>query len=146
MIPTPVPAHVFVSAQNTNAITGYPTGATGNRAPVTTITGSNTGLGAPVGMDIDASGNIYVANLFTVTVYPPNPIGTLNEAPTATIMVNNGGVTLYGMGVDASGTHVEHQGIGGAMLGADRPPPLIGRKLGISPRPDLLALRPLDAR
>jgi sugar lactone lactonase YvrE len=102
-----VPAHLFVSNQGSNTIpskiTGYPTGASGNQAPVATITGTNTGLGAPVGIDIDASGNIYVANLFTVTVYPPNPTGTLNEAPTATINVNNGGVTLYGMGVDASG-------------------------------------------
>jgi sugar lactone lactonase YvrE len=92
-----------VSDQNSNAITGYPTGASGNQAPVATITGANTGLGSPVGMDIDASGTIYVANLFTVTVYAPNPTGTLNETPTATINVNNGGVTLYGIGVDATG-------------------------------------------
>jgi hypothetical protein len=40
-----------------------------------------------------------------VTVYPANPSGTLNEAPTATINVGvvDGGVTLYGVGVDASG-------------------------------------------
>jgi sugar lactone lactonase YvrE len=98
-----VPAHIFVSDQTSNAVTGYPAGASGNRAPVATIVGNNTGLGSPVAIDVDAAGNIYVANLFSVTVYPPNPTGTLNEAPTATINVNNGGVTLYGMGVDASG-------------------------------------------
>jgi len=100
---TPQPAAILVANQNSNAVTGYPAGAAGNEAPVATISGSNTGLGAPVGIDVDSHGNIYVANLFTVTVYPPISAGILNEAPTATINVNNGGVTLYGMGIDASG-------------------------------------------
>jgi hypothetical protein len=48
-------------------------------------------------------------------------------------------------GIDASGPHVEHQGVRGALLCADRPAPLECGQLGIGPRPDLLALRPLDA-
>jgi sugar lactone lactonase YvrE len=102
--PTPTPvAHIFVANQGDNTVTAYTAGASGNQAPVGTIVGNKTGLAAPTGIALDSAGNIYVANTFTVTVYPPNPIGTLNEAPTATIDVNSGGVTLYGLGVDATG-------------------------------------------
>jgi sugar lactone lactonase YvrE len=103
--PTMAPrgAEIFVANQGNNSITAYAAGAAGNQVPVATIEGSNTGLSAPMGIALDAQGNIYVANTFTVTVYAANPVGTLNEAPTATIDVNNGGVTLYGIGVDASG-------------------------------------------
>ena len=36
----PVPAAIFVSDQNSNSITGYANGATGNVAPFTTIAGA----------------------------------------------------------------------------------------------------------
>jgi sugar lactone lactonase YvrE len=109
--PTPTPsvapasAHIFVADQGSNSITAYAANASGNQAPIATISGSNTGLAAPIGIALDAAGNIYVANTLTVTVYPANPSGTLNEAPTATINVgaSNGGVALYGIAVDASG-------------------------------------------
>ena len=49
------------------------------------IFGSNTGLDFPVGLDVDAAGNIYVSNLFanSITVYAPTARG--NAAPTATL-------------------------------------------------------------
>jgi beta-lactam-binding protein with PASTA domain len=96
---------IFVANQNSNTVTAYSATAPGtpSQTPVGTIAGSLTGLDEPVGIALDAKGNIYVANIFSVTVYPPNPLGTLNEAPTATINVENGGVTLYGMALDASG-------------------------------------------
>lgn len=98
-------ALVYVANQNSNSITSYaaPSAANPNQMPIGTIVGSNTGLEAPLAIALDSAGNIYVANLFTITVYPPNPIGTLNEAPTGTIDVENGGITLYGLGVDATG-------------------------------------------
>jgi sugar lactone lactonase YvrE len=99
-------AHVYVADQGSNSITSYAaTGATPNQAPIGTIAGSNTGLAAPISIALDGAGNIYVANTLTVTVYPANPLGTLNEAPTATINVgaSDGGVALYGVGVDATG-------------------------------------------
>ena len=80
------------------SITIYPAlgGSSGtlNEAPVATITGPLTGLNSPLGVALDANGNIYVANSMadSVTVYPPlgTSTGTLNESPTATIV---GGAT-----------------------------------------------------
>jgi serine/threonine-protein kinase len=105
---SPAPsAHVYVADQGSNSITSYAaaTAGTPNQTPIGTISGSSTGLGAPISDALDAAGNIYVANTLTVTVYPANPVGTLNEAPTATINVGaiDGGVTPYGVGVDATG-------------------------------------------
>jgi len=89
-----------------------------NEAPLGTITGANTGLGNPNGIAVDSSGNIYVANanLFTtvghastVTVYPANPRGTLNEAPIATItepfqdITDADGAADKGVALDACG-------------------------------------------
>lgn len=72
------------------SITVYAANPSGtlDEAPLATITGSNTGLTLPDGLALDASGQIYVVNTAstnTVTVYPANPSGTLNEAPLATI-------------------------------------------------------------
>src|SRR5581483_3855508 len=104
--PTPVPSPAFfVANQNGNSVTAYAVDASGKpgSVPVGTIVGSKTGLSAPVGIALDPKGDIVVGNLFSITVYAPNPVGTLNEAPLATITVNDGGVTLYGIGVDPSG-------------------------------------------
>lgn len=88
-------------------MTSYAVDASGRPAqtPATTIAGPHTGIAAPSAIALDAAGDIYVANQTTVTVYPPNPLGTLDEAPIATIDVttNNGGLLIYGMNVDASG-------------------------------------------
>ena len=63
-----------------------------NRAPLATIAGSNTQLNIPMGIALDSSGNIYVANAEAgetnnITVYAPlgTSTGTLNEAPIATL-------------------------------------------------------------
>jgi len=107
--PTPAAATVFVANQGTSSVTGYPVGASGipTAVPAATIAGSNTGIGAPGDIALDASGRIYVANQTTITVYPANPVGTLNEAPIATIDVNasTGGGCFpgYGIGVDGTG-------------------------------------------
>lgn len=68
--------------------------------PLATIGGDKTSLAVPIAVAVDPSGTIYVANLFggnsfpnfagpgSITVYSPlgNNTGTLNEAPTATIV------------------------------------------------------------
>ena len=63
--------------------------AGGNVAPVATISGSNTGLSVPYGIVVDSSGNIYVADAGTASVftYPAlgSSTGLLNEFPIATI-------------------------------------------------------------
>ena len=92
-------------------VTVYPAGSNGNLAPSSTIGGSNTGLNAPAGIALDASGNIYVANGFGLggqngpyraTVYPAGSNG--NVAPSSTIGDSN--TYLYtpsGIALDASG-------------------------------------------
>jgi hypothetical protein len=64
-----------------------------NEAPTATISGTNTGLHSPIGVALDSSKNIYVADNSgpDVFVYPAlgSSTGTLNEAPTATIGGSN---------------------------------------------------------
>ena len=75
-------------------VTVFAGGASGSAAPLTTITGSATGMNDPVAITRDASGTLYVANAGgsccgtgnSITVYAPGAIG--NAAPTATIVGN----------------------------------------------------------
>jgi hypothetical protein len=77
--PSPSPG-IYVTQQN-NEVLVFPLTATGNTAPVRTITGASTGLNVPIGLAQDSQGNLYVANRSgsTVTVYPPLANG--NVAP-----------------------------------------------------------------
>jgi hypothetical protein len=80
-----------------------------NEAPLATIGGANTLL-QPIGIALDSTGRIYVANGVAgsnegfVTMYAPNPIGALDETPLARIQ---GSATQlaqsYGIAVDAAG-------------------------------------------
>lgn len=65
-------------------VTVYGAGASGNVAPIQTISGSYTGLNAPRGIAVDAAHNIYVSNdapygKHSVTVYAAGSTG--NVAP-----------------------------------------------------------------
>ena len=85
----------------------YAPGASGNVAPIRTISGSNTGLYQPTYDAVDSSGRIYVTNLGTVTVYAAGANG--NVAPIATIagsktgLAGNGLSYAGGIAVDSSG-------------------------------------------
>jgi sugar lactone lactonase YvrE len=81
-----------------------------NEAPIATISGSNTDLKFPQGIELDSSGSIYVADLGgslaapSVLVYPPlgSSTGLLNEAPTATISGGNTGLSgPFGIALDS---------------------------------------------
>jgi 6-phosphogluconolactonase (cycloisomerase 2 family) len=93
-----------------NVFAANPVG-TSNATPVATINGSSTGMDNPFGVALDASGQVYVANygdyapaISSITVYAANPIGTLNEAPLATIAGSNTAlVNPTSVAVDASG-------------------------------------------
>ncbi len=79
-----------------------------NEAPTATISGSDTGLSFPMGIALDSSGKIYVANAApnSVIVYPAlgSSTGLLNEAPTATISGSNTGLSNpQGIALDSSG-------------------------------------------
>jgi DNA-binding beta-propeller fold protein YncE len=74
------------------AVSMFALDATGDVAPIRTITGTATGLSVPIGFDVEpVTGNLYVANRTggTVTVYPPD--GTGNRTPEKTL-------TATGMG------------------------------------------------
>lgn len=47
----------------TNGVAVFAPGANGNVAPIRTIAGSNSTLGTPDGLGVDAAGNIYVENI-----------------------------------------------------------------------------------
>jgi sugar lactone lactonase YvrE len=74
------------------SVTVFAAGASGSAAPLTTISGSATGMNDPVAITRDASGMLYVANAGgsccgtgnSITVYAPGTSG--NAAPTATIV------------------------------------------------------------
>jgi hypothetical protein len=100
----------FAQANAPPSITVWanPTG-TVNATPLAEITGSNTGLDAPFGVALDASGKIYAANISqnstpSITVYAANPSGTLNVAPLAKIAGSNTGLSgPTSVAVDAGG-------------------------------------------
>jgi hypothetical protein len=60
--------------------------ASGDTAPLRTITGAQTGLSQPVGAAMDSQGNLYVANRngSSVTVYPPLANGNVTPLRTLT--------------------------------------------------------------
>ncbi len=92
------------------SVTVYAPGATGNVAPVATIAGSNTGLNGPVGIAVDATGRLYVANANSISIYSAGATG--NAAPLATIQGSSTGLDQLrptGIAVDASGNvYVTH--------------------------------------
>jgi hypothetical protein len=84
-------------------------GASGNVAPVATLTGSKTGLANPFGVVVDAAGRVAVMNgggANTVTEYAPGASG--NVAPIATIAGSNTG--LFSPGSAALVTPVAQTG------------------------------------
>jgi sugar lactone lactonase YvrE len=53
---------IYVADSGTNEIVGFQRRATGDASPNVVIAGSNTLLQAPVGLSLDASGDLYVGN------------------------------------------------------------------------------------
>ncbi|MGA9725823.1 MAG: NHL repeat-containing protein [Candidatus Binatus sp.] len=87
------------------SITVYPARSNGNVAPVATISGAETGLSYPIGIALDSSRNIYVANGdngYSITVYQAGSNG--NAAPIAVISGDNTGIYYpRGIALDSSG-------------------------------------------
>jgi 6-phosphogluconolactonase (cycloisomerase 2 family) len=86
----PINGDIYVAKPLGNAIVIYAPSASGHAKPIGSILGSKTGLNGPVGIALDASGNIYIANKAlgiqgneSVTVYAAGSTG--NVAPIQTI-------------------------------------------------------------
>jgi len=110
----PVNGDIYVGGNSDGiipVILVYASGSNGNVEPKAAIEGPDTGLGssASLGVALDSSGTIYVANEFvvlfgppetfgTITVYPPGSNG--NVTPSATIGGSNAGFsTIYGIAI-----------------------------------------------
>lgn len=105
---------IYVTNVHGDSVMAFAHDATGNAAPIRTITGDNTQLDGPVQAVFDRRGNIYVsdnthcfpsctgAEPFAVTVYPPRSNG--NVAPIRSISGSNTHLYLpAGIAVDAAG-------------------------------------------
>jgi sugar lactone lactonase YvrE len=75
----------YVANPAANSVTAYADGASGDAAPVLTLSGLATGLSQPSGVIADVSGDVLVTNAAanSITEYAPELTG--NAAPTATI-------------------------------------------------------------
>ena len=103
---------LFVSDTAANAVNAYAGGASGNVAPMATLSGAATGLDGPRGVLVDSFGDLFVANSLnnSVTEYGEGSKG--NAAPKATI---SGAKTKLsqpqGLAMDASGNiYVSNKG------------------------------------
>lgn len=84
--PSDAPGAGIYVATTTNQIVVFELGATGAAAPIRTIAGPTTGLNLPIGFDIDATGDLYVANRQggTITVYDKDATGDVAPKRTLT--------------------------------------------------------------
>ena len=95
---------VFSSNFSGDSITEYAPGASGNVAPICTISGSNTGLDSNDDISIAPDGTIYVGNFAgnPVEVFAPGACG--NVTPERIIVGSATGLgEVDGLGVDAAG-------------------------------------------
>jgi hypothetical protein len=96
----PINGDIYVAKPLANTIAIYAPNANGKASPIGSIEGSNTGLNAPQGVAMDASGNIYITNKGdsasqgndSVTVYAAGSTG--NVAPTQTIAGSRTGLDI----------------------------------------------------
>ena len=93
---------LWVADYGSDSLTAYNPSQTGNAAPVRTTTGPLTGLAHPVGLAVDATGDLLVANQFgpSVTVYAPSANGDAQPLRTLTSGALSG---PEGIDVDSAG-------------------------------------------
>lgn len=115
--PTPTATPVGATPSPTPVATATPTPSSNNLTPALTIAGNATQLAAPMGIALDSSGNLYVADAGQPTprilvFNAPSGTGTVNLAPSRTI-TSSSLVNPTDVKVDSSGTiYVVDQGAG----------------------------------
>src|SRR5580704_15802837 len=77
---------IYVTSSSPDSVLVFAPGASGNVAPVRTISGVSTGLSTPIGIGVDSQGSVYVANREggSVTVYPALANGDVAPVRTLT--------------------------------------------------------------
>jgi sugar lactone lactonase YvrE len=75
----------------------------GNIAPTDVIAGGGTGLAAPGGITLDTDGNLYAANVNSITVYAPGATGNASPIRTITAAAGVDLSNTFGVVVDNSG-------------------------------------------
>ena len=101
---TPGLPGLYVANYGANTITQYSLTATGDAAPTRTLSGGAADIGSPIGLAVDASGNLAVSQSATnaIAVYAA-PAGG-NEAPLRTLSGANTGLDQpSGIAYDSSG-------------------------------------------
>ncbi len=99
--------NLYVAELGNSSLTVTAAGASGNTAPLRTISGANTQISNDYGLTIDASGNMYLSGLrnATITVYAAGASG--NVAPTRSITGAATGLNYpLGLAIDGSGNLV----------------------------------------
>lgn len=81
---------IYVTNYSTATIYMWNQGDNGNVAPEHQISGSNTGLTAPIGIAIDNAGNVWVADPGTSALLVYSSSATGNATPIATYSIANG--------------------------------------------------------
>jgi tripartite motif-containing protein 71 len=95
--------NVYVANGESNTVTKYGSGLSGDVRPVSAISGPNTGLDDPLAIALDSNGNIYVGSIDDgIRVYAVGSLG--NVSPIATIQGPDTGLNdLEALAVDANG-------------------------------------------
>jgi streptogramin lyase len=75
----------YVANPAANSVTAYADGASGDAAPVLTLSGPATGLSRPSGVIADTNGDVFVTNAAANSITQYGPELTGNATPTATI-------------------------------------------------------------
>jgi DNA-binding beta-propeller fold protein YncE len=100
----------FVANSGGDSVAEFAFGATGNTLPLLTLSGSHTGLSAPIGVALDrATGHVFVANdgpgIGAVTEYADGAFG--DAAPVRTIAGTHTGLnTPFAVAIDPATGHV----------------------------------------